>query len=115
MDVCKCIVPLRHGGTLNSRSAASPLVWLEEGIEIQATFQQTPRQRNSSRNESERMILFPQTNATEHSLPVFPDPIVEYLEHREQLLAPPTDKFGRPFCISKAGDTFCEEVDSYPE
>ncbi|GFT49476.1 uncharacterized protein TNCV_3366711 [Trichonephila clavipes] len=31
MDVCKCIVPLRHGGTLNSRRAASPLVWLVEG------------------------------------------------------------------------------------
>ncbi|GFT07505.1 hypothetical protein TNCV_2751781 [Trichonephila clavipes] len=28
MDVCKRIVPLRHGGTLNSRRAASPLVWL---------------------------------------------------------------------------------------
>ncbi|GFU98853.1 hypothetical protein TNCV_3381001 [Trichonephila clavipes] len=24
MDVCKCIVPLRHEGTLNSRRAASP-------------------------------------------------------------------------------------------
>ncbi|GFV25899.1 hypothetical protein TNCV_3868661 [Trichonephila clavipes] len=33
MDVCKCIVPLRHGGTLNSRRAASPLVWLVEGVE----------------------------------------------------------------------------------
>ncbi|GFW15440.1 uncharacterized protein TNCV_4655801 [Trichonephila clavipes] len=30
MDVCKCIVPLRHGVTLNSRRAASPLVWLVE-------------------------------------------------------------------------------------
>ncbi|GFY29468.1 uncharacterized protein TNCV_2626391 [Trichonephila clavipes] len=30
MDVCKCIVPLRHGGTLTSRRAASPLVWLVE-------------------------------------------------------------------------------------
>ncbi|GFX82783.1 hypothetical protein TNCV_385761 [Trichonephila clavipes] len=30
MDICKCIVPLRHGGTLNSRLAASPLVWLAE-------------------------------------------------------------------------------------
>ncbi|GFV52303.1 uncharacterized protein TNCV_2673241 [Trichonephila clavipes] len=30
MDVCKCIVPLRHGGTLNSHRAASPLVWLVE-------------------------------------------------------------------------------------
>ncbi|GFW63957.1 uncharacterized protein TNCV_706631 [Trichonephila clavipes] len=33
MDVCKCIVPARHGGTLNSRRAASPLVWLVEGEE----------------------------------------------------------------------------------
>ncbi|GFX88697.1 uncharacterized protein TNCV_4636181 [Trichonephila clavipes] len=31
MDVCKCIVLLRPGGTLNSRRAASPLVWLVEG------------------------------------------------------------------------------------
>ncbi|GFU83737.1 uncharacterized protein TNCV_858161 [Trichonephila clavipes] len=30
MDVCKCIVPARHGGTLNSRRAASPLVRLVE-------------------------------------------------------------------------------------
>ncbi|GFW37966.1 hypothetical protein TNCV_4631671 [Trichonephila clavipes] len=30
MDVCKCIMPLRHGGTLNSRRAASPLVRLVE-------------------------------------------------------------------------------------
>ncbi|GFT60789.1 uncharacterized protein TNCV_3286881 [Trichonephila clavipes] len=33
MDVCECKVPLRHGGTLNSRRAASPLVWLMEGEE----------------------------------------------------------------------------------
>ncbi|GFS81121.1 uncharacterized protein TNCV_1223821 [Trichonephila clavipes] len=33
MDVCKCITHLRHGGTLNSRRAASPLVWLVEGEE----------------------------------------------------------------------------------
>ncbi|GFU75026.1 uncharacterized protein TNCV_3752771 [Trichonephila clavipes] len=33
MDVCKCIVPLRHGGTQNSRRAASHLVWLVEGEE----------------------------------------------------------------------------------
>ncbi|GFV68810.1 hypothetical protein TNCV_1969821 [Trichonephila clavipes] len=25
MDVCKCIVTLQHGGTLNSRRVASPL------------------------------------------------------------------------------------------
>ncbi|GFU22550.1 uncharacterized protein TNCV_1304421 [Trichonephila clavipes] len=30
MDVCKCIVPSRHGGTLKSRRAASPLVRLME-------------------------------------------------------------------------------------
>ncbi|GFX90019.1 uncharacterized protein TNCV_887171 [Trichonephila clavipes] len=33
MDVCKCIVPLRHEGTLNSRRAASPLVWLGKRVE----------------------------------------------------------------------------------
>ncbi|GFV55930.1 uncharacterized protein TNCV_7282 [Trichonephila clavipes] len=30
MDVCKCILPLRHKVTLNNRQAASPLVWLVE-------------------------------------------------------------------------------------
>ncbi|GFX67585.1 hypothetical protein TNCV_3933271 [Trichonephila clavipes] len=38
MDVCKCIVPLRHGDTLNSRRAASPLVKMEEGEERKPTF-----------------------------------------------------------------------------
>ncbi|GFX81494.1 uncharacterized protein TNCV_4509011 [Trichonephila clavipes] len=33
MDVCKCIVASRHGCTLNSRRAASPLVRLVEGKE----------------------------------------------------------------------------------
>ncbi|GFX95957.1 uncharacterized protein TNCV_2085371 [Trichonephila clavipes] len=33
MDVCKCIVPLRHGCTLNNRRAASPLAWLVEKVE----------------------------------------------------------------------------------
>ncbi|GFW70326.1 uncharacterized protein TNCV_5131521 [Trichonephila clavipes] len=33
MDVCKCIVPSQHEGTLNSRRAVSPLVWLVEGEE----------------------------------------------------------------------------------
>ncbi|GFW56814.1 uncharacterized protein TNCV_160441 [Trichonephila clavipes] len=33
MGACKCIVPARHGGTLNNRRAASPLVWLVEGEE----------------------------------------------------------------------------------
>ncbi|GFX22982.1 hypothetical protein TNCV_2086901 [Trichonephila clavipes] len=30
MDVCKCIVSSRHEDTLNTRRAASPLVWLVE-------------------------------------------------------------------------------------
>ncbi|GFT30493.1 uncharacterized protein TNCV_2377751 [Trichonephila clavipes] len=33
MDVCKCILPSQHGGTLNSRRAAKPLVRLVEGEE----------------------------------------------------------------------------------
>ncbi|GFX95417.1 uncharacterized protein TNCV_3684691 [Trichonephila clavipes] len=33
LDVCKCIVSLRHGGTLNSRRATCPLVRLVEGEE----------------------------------------------------------------------------------
>ncbi|GFV37365.1 cullin-4A [Trichonephila clavipes] len=33
MDVCKCIVPFRHWGTLNSRRAATSLVWLAKGEE----------------------------------------------------------------------------------
>ncbi|GFV11951.1 uncharacterized protein TNCV_3181821 [Trichonephila clavipes] len=33
MVVCKCIVPSWHGGTLNSRRAANPLVRLVEGEE----------------------------------------------------------------------------------
>ncbi|GFU65790.1 hypothetical protein TNCV_5059241 [Trichonephila clavipes] len=32
-DVCKRIVPLRQGGTLNSHRDASALVWLGEGEE----------------------------------------------------------------------------------
>ncbi|GFU06306.1 uncharacterized protein TNCV_4765991 [Trichonephila clavipes] len=33
MDGCKCTVPSRHEGTLNSRRAASPLLRLVEGEE----------------------------------------------------------------------------------
>ncbi|GFV95002.1 uncharacterized protein TNCV_1030001 [Trichonephila clavipes] len=32
MGVCKCIVPSRHGSTLNSRRAASPLARLVVGV-----------------------------------------------------------------------------------
>ncbi|GFX19112.1 uncharacterized protein TNCV_3012561 [Trichonephila clavipes] len=34
MDICKCIVPLRHGDTVNSSRVASPLVRLVEGEEM---------------------------------------------------------------------------------
>ncbi|GFU75299.1 uncharacterized protein TNCV_4755581 [Trichonephila clavipes] len=33
MNVRKCIVPVRHRGTLNSRQATSPLMRLAEGVE----------------------------------------------------------------------------------
>ncbi|GFY77324.1 protein spaetzle [Trichonephila inaurata madagascariensis] len=83
-------------------------------IQIHVTSQQTLRHRTSSRNLSKRAVLFPETNTSGHSLPVFPDPVVEYVG-RELPLAPPTDKFGRPFCINKAEDTFCEKVEDYPK
>ncbi|GFX72720.1 hypothetical protein TNCV_4063151 [Trichonephila clavipes] len=38
MDICKCIVPSRHVGTLNSHRAASLLVRLVEGVERWETF-----------------------------------------------------------------------------
>ncbi|GFV09695.1 POU domain protein, partial [Trichonephila clavipes] len=34
IDVCKCIVPSRQEGTLNSRRAESPLVWSVEGLAV---------------------------------------------------------------------------------
>ncbi|GFW46938.1 hypothetical protein TNCV_2982941 [Trichonephila clavipes] len=37
MDVCKCIVPSRYGGTLNNLRAPSPLVRLVEREERTAT------------------------------------------------------------------------------
>ncbi|GFS48296.1 uncharacterized protein TNCV_2296741 [Trichonephila clavipes] len=39
MDVCKCIVPSWHGGTLNSPQSASPLVRLVEGQERWEAFE----------------------------------------------------------------------------
>ncbi|GFS99429.1 uncharacterized protein TNCV_35751 [Trichonephila clavipes] len=40
MDVCKCIVPSRHGGTLNSHRAASPLVRLVDPDHLQGVLPQ---------------------------------------------------------------------------
>ncbi|GFT91474.1 hypothetical protein TNCV_4286231 [Trichonephila clavipes] len=41
MDACKCIVPSWHGGTLNSRRVASPLVRLVEEEEIYGALKAT--------------------------------------------------------------------------
>ncbi|GFW14448.1 uncharacterized protein TNCV_298681 [Trichonephila clavipes] len=52
MDVCKCIVPSWHGGTLNSLRAASPLVRLVEGeIEWLATLTAVPLGLDSNSGE----------------------------------------------------------------
>ncbi|GFU37105.1 protein spaetzle [Nephila pilipes] len=100
---------------MEHRTVASS-IWVSSLILIQIhiTSQQTLTHRISNKNESERKFLFPDTNATGHYLPVFPDPVVEYVG-REQPLAPSTDEFGRPLCMLEAGDTFCEKVENYPE
>ncbi|GFU68525.1 hypothetical protein TNCV_1989751 [Trichonephila clavipes] len=49
MDVCKCIVPLRHGGTLNSRRAASPR---GRGREVILTPSFLPRGRHLSSDDA---------------------------------------------------------------
>ncbi|GFW27435.1 hypothetical protein TNCV_162801 [Trichonephila clavipes] len=50
MDVCKCIAPLRHGGTQNSSQAASPFVRLVEGEESPNYGKQRPFEVQSSKN-----------------------------------------------------------------
>ncbi|GFS54159.1 uncharacterized protein TNCV_2527001 [Trichonephila clavipes] len=66
MDVCKCIVPLRHGGTLNSRQAASPLVWLVEGVEMGETSDPPPGvlPQNRGGNEPNRFVTCMVVKAT---------------------------------------------------
>ncbi|GFV91016.1 hypothetical protein TNCV_1248991 [Trichonephila clavipes] len=68
MDVCKCIVPLRHGGTLNSRRAASPLVWLEEGEDRWGAPDdpQGVLPQNWGRNESNRTVTCMMLKATDN-------------------------------------------------
>ncbi|GFU69639.1 transposable element Tcb1 transposase [Trichonephila clavipes] len=57
MDVCKCIVPLPHGGTLNCRRATSPLVRLVEGEERKI---RSRVGRNQSTAKS--VVVFAETN-----------------------------------------------------
>ncbi|GFX04069.1 hypothetical protein TNCV_3972181 [Trichonephila clavipes] len=49
MDVCKCMLSLRHGGTLNSRRTASPQVRLVKGEREwwEAPDPQSPRSSSS--------------------------------------------------------------------
>ncbi|GFX74258.1 uncharacterized protein TNCV_838121 [Trichonephila clavipes] len=68
MDICKCVVPLQHGGTLNSRQATSPLVWLEEGKEKWEApahprgFLPLNRDRSEQNNTVTRMVLKAKAN-----------------------------------------------------
>lgn len=69
--------------------------------------------RNKPQRKSERTVIFPVVNETDHQLPVF-DPVVDYVG-RNYPLAPPVDTYGRPLCATSSEDTFCEKVDYYPE
>ncbi|GFS97719.1 uncharacterized protein TNCV_2558741 [Trichonephila clavipes] len=58
MDVCKCVVPLRHGGILNSHQAANPLgrlVEWEERWEAPDHPQGIPQ--NWGRTEQNRIVI----------------------------------------------------------
>ncbi|GFV91925.1 hypothetical protein TNCV_2975961 [Trichonephila clavipes] len=57
MDVCKCIGPLWHGGTLNSRRTTIPVMWLVEGEESRDEFQEP-------RPDSERQVALVTTPKT---------------------------------------------------
>ncbi|GFX11535.1 hypothetical protein TNCV_5141111 [Trichonephila clavipes] len=60
MDVCKCIVPLRHGGALNSSRAASPLVRLVERREVGGRSLTNPRMCSLKIGvESRQIVLSP--------------------------------------------------------
>ncbi|GFV09471.1 hypothetical protein TNCV_3158691 [Trichonephila clavipes] len=54
MDVCKCIAPLRHGGTLNSLRVTSPLVRFVEGEEEWEVPDHPTRMFSSKSNGFER-------------------------------------------------------------
>ncbi|GFT12343.1 uncharacterized protein TNCV_3047121 [Trichonephila clavipes] len=53
MNVCKCIVSSRHGGTLNSLPATSPLVRLVDGEERWEVSDPLPRCSPSKLGETE--------------------------------------------------------------
>ncbi|GFX12915.1 uncharacterized protein TNCV_3659111 [Trichonephila clavipes] len=70
MDVCKCIVPSRHGGTLKNCRGASPLVRLVEGEE----WSRCPNQVVSLKRDLQ--CLSPQAKGCKAKLPL-PSPRIE--------------------------------------
>ncbi|GFT83101.1 hypothetical protein TNCV_629281 [Trichonephila clavipes] len=63
MDVCKSIVPLRYGGTINSHLAASPLVVLvEEKISYTRAFGDGPRNFEPRSSDVDDTELAPPLN-----------------------------------------------------
>ncbi|XP_054707756.1 protein spaetzle-like [Uloborus diversus] len=76
--------------------------------------QQAPKDKEDILSKNEKIVVFPTSNESDHNLPVFPDPVVKYVGRRRPL-APRVDKFGHPFCRKKTDDTFCENVEDYPE
>ncbi|GFX45005.1 uncharacterized protein TNCV_3430541 [Trichonephila clavipes] len=57
MVVCKCIVPLRHGGTLNSRRAASPLVsWVKWEVRWEALAPQINENVTSTKQRLDSLV-----------------------------------------------------------
>ncbi|GFW57896.1 uncharacterized protein TNCV_1418431 [Trichonephila clavipes] len=74
MDVCKCIEPSRHRGTLNSRRATCPLVRLVAGGGRPLTLPQGVLLQNWGRTELNRtvtrMVLKAKTNDRRTSGPL---------------------------------------------
>ncbi|GFU77225.1 hypothetical protein TNCV_4126021 [Trichonephila clavipes] len=97
MDVCKCIVPWRHGGTLNSRRAASPLVWLVERVE---------RTNDNYDNDDE---LNNNTVNTFHSLSppptdtAYPSEIISYIKKSNSKKAPGKDGISNRINANQCG------------
>ncbi|GFW72974.1 hypothetical protein TNCV_830971 [Trichonephila clavipes] len=70
MDTCKCIVPSWHGGTVNSRRAASPLVrWVEveERWEALVTFRMFSQNWDGTKPKSTVTCIELKAKATNRS------------------------------------------------
>ncbi|GFX63526.1 uncharacterized protein TNCV_105331 [Trichonephila clavipes] len=79
MDVCKCVVPSRHGDTLNSRRATSPLVRVVKGEErweaylplISDDHSQDVLSQNWGRNEPNHSVTCMVLKATDNDKRTF--------------------------------------------